>query len=126
MAKGLSKIFLTLSFVMFPPGITAAHEAAESRTAAGAGAAIVGDQAQTRRRVRRRRAARRTTQRGQRMTQPKDNSQPQGDAARQDDAAEQKKADKIGEAGKIQPPVPRRPRRRYDPVLQPPEKTRVP
>ncbi|MCA1564739.1 MAG: hypothetical protein LC803_03585 [Acidobacteria bacterium] len=58
------------------------------------------------------------------MTQPKDDSQPR-DAGQQGDAAGQKKVDKVDEAKKTQPPAPR-PRRRYDPVLQPPEKTRVP
>jgi hypothetical protein len=59
------------------------------------------------------------------MTQPKDDSQP-SDAGQQDGAAGQKEVNKVDEAKKTEPPAPRRPRRRYDPVLQPPEKTRVP
>jgi len=55
------------------------------------------------------------------MSQQKDHPQPRA-AGQSDDAAKQKQID---EAGKKQPPAPR-PRRRYDPVLQPPEKTRVP
>jgi hypothetical protein len=59
------------------------------------------------------------------MTQPKEDSRPR-DAGQGGDAAGQKKVDGTDEAKKTQPPAPRWPRRRYDPVLQPPEKTRVP
>jgi hypothetical protein len=127
--RGLKKIFLTLSFVIFLTGITTARDASAAAIRASAGkatAATAGDEAQPHnRRVRRRRvAARRTGKRGHPMTQSRDDSRPR-DAGQQDDAAGQKKTDKVDEANKTQPPAPR-PRRRYDPVLQPPEKTRVP
>ncbi len=50
------------------------------------------------------------------------NGQPVGNDEQMKDAA---KPETIGDAKKTEPPAPRR-RRRYDPVLQPPEKTRVP
>ncbi|MDQ1591831.1 MAG: hypothetical protein QOG71_2458 [Pyrinomonadaceae bacterium] len=55
------------------------------------------------------------------MSETKDDSRPR-DSGESDDAAGQKK---VGESRKPEPPAPR-PRRRYDPVLQPPEKTRKP
>ncbi len=122
-----------LSFVIFPAGLATSRETA---TTAGATVANAGDEGQTRRRrnnssSRRRRHVRRAGKRGRPMTQPTqptpptDNAQPR-DAGQREDETGQKRVDVIDEAGKKQPPVPRQPRRRYDPVLQPPEKTRVP
>jgi hypothetical protein len=126
LSRSLSKIFLLLSLLMFTGGgIAPARDRAASNAArmspAAASTRMAGDKAQARRR---RRKTRRTRQRGQRMSQPKDNS-PSRDAGQTGDAGEQKKVDKADDAGKKQPPAPR-PRRRYDPVLQPPEKTRTP
>ncbi|HYG10274.1 MAG TPA: hypothetical protein VD835_10020 [Pyrinomonadaceae bacterium] len=55
------------------------------------------------------------------MSEPKDEPQPR-DAGQPTDAAGEKKVD---ETKNPTPPAPR-PRRRYDPVLQPPEKTERP
>jgi hypothetical protein len=123
LARNLPVIVLTILLVMFPGGSTPARGATGALAAAGAGlpSVAVGDEEAAQGRERRRSRKRRNVKRGQRMSQPKDNAKPH-EAGESPDAAGQKKVD---EAKKTQPPAPR-PRRRYDPVLQPPERTRVP
>jgi hypothetical protein len=122
LARNLPVIVLTIVLVMFP-GSTPARGATGALAGAGAGqpSAAMGDEEAAQGRGRRRSRKRRSVKRGQRMSQPKDNAKPH-EAGESTDAAGQKKVD---EAKKTQPPAPR-PRRRYDPVLQPPERTRVP
>jgi hypothetical protein len=102
-------------------GSTPARGAAGTPAADGLPTAGAGDEEAAQQRGKRRSRRRRNAKRGQRMTQPKDNAKPHA-AGESPDAAGQKKID---EAKKTGPPA-RWPRRRYDPVLQPPEKTRVP
>ncbi|MDQ1524553.1 MAG: hypothetical protein QOE47_2477, partial [Pyrinomonadaceae bacterium] len=120
--KNLAKNILMLALLSFPT-VNASGSDAAARGAAGttATARDAGDGGQTRRRRTRQRVVRRTRKRGQRMSETKDDSRPR-DSGESDDAAGQKK---VGESQKPELPAPR-PRRRYDPVLQPPEKTRKP
>lgn len=112
------KIVLILSFVLFAVGNAPARDPETSRRAVASG-----DETQTRQsRARRRR--RRTRQRGDRMSQPKDHP-PARDAERPGEAGVPKKVEEVKETGKTPRPAPR-PRRRYDPVLQPPEKAPTP
>jgi hypothetical protein len=111
------KIVLILSFVLFAGDDAFARDLETSRPAAADG------ETQTRQSGARRRR-RRTRQRGDRMSQPKDHP-PARDAGRPGEAGEPKKVEEVKEGGKTPRPAPR-PRRRYDPVLQPPEKAPVP
>ena len=122
LARNLPVIVLTIFLVMFPGGGTPARGTTDAPAAAGLSSATVGDEEAAQGRGRRRSRKRRNAKRGQRMSQPKDNEKPHV-AGESPDAARQKKID---EAKKTPPPAPRYPRRRYDPVLQPPERTRVP